>query len=43
MVFDFSNMQAYQLGTVSEFCPWVVGLKVCATTALFSVTPEFGK
>lgn len=36
-------MQTYQLGTVFEFCPWVVGLRVHATTILFPITLEFRK
>lgn len=40
MVYDFSTEQIYQLGAVSEFCAWVVGLKACATTTTVSITLE---
>jgi hypothetical protein len=33
----------FQLGAVSEFCSWVVGLKACTTTTLFTVILEFRK
>lgn len=43
MASDLSSMQRYQLGTVSEMCPRVKGIKACATTTLFNITLEFRK
>lgn len=40
MICHFSSMQTYQLGAVFEFCHWVVGLKMCGTITLISVTLE---
>lgn len=38
MVCDFFSIQTYQLGAASEFCPWAMRLKTCATTTLFTKT-----
>lgn len=43
MVYDFSSVKTYQLGSVSEFCPWVMRLKACTTITLFAVILEFRK
>lgn len=38
-----SLVNKHTIGTVFEFCPWVVGLKMWATTTLLTVTLAFGK
>lgn len=44
MVCDIFSVQTYQLGGVSEFCSWVVGLKAWATTTtMLTVALEFIK